>query len=64
LKTLRKEKLNKKIFSTSENEKYPTAQPDTTKTDETQQLRSFADMVERRAAYNSTYEKLPVQCFG
>jgi hypothetical protein len=51
----------KKIASPSENKKYATAQPDTTKTEKRSIDNGLQGRTTRTTGYNSTYKKLAVQ---
>ena len=51
----------KKISSPSENKKYATAQPDTTKTEKRSIDNGLQGWTTRTTGYNSTYKKLAVQ---
>jgi hypothetical protein len=51
----------KKISSPSENKKYATAQPDTTKTEKRSIDNGLQVWTTRTTGYNSTYKKLAVQ---
>ena len=52
----------KKISSPSENKKYATAQPDTTKTEKRSIVNGLQGRTTRTTGYNSTYPKGGVSC--